>query len=147
MKIQYSGADVFKERPADCDRNADPLNYIISDGGKTILYAHDAGYFKEEVWRYLTERKFRFDFVSLDCAGIPLPWRSGHMGIEACSDVRERMLDIGLADEKTVFCVNHFSQNGGLIYDELIPVMEKRGMLVSFDGMVVELEENTANGS
>lgn len=133
--------------PADHDPNADPLNYIISDGVKTILYAHDTGYFKEEIWRYLTERKFRFDFVSLDCTNVLLPWREGHMGIEACVDVKTRMLDVGLADVKTVFCVNHFSHNGGLIHDELVPVMEKHGTLVAWDGMVVNLEDNSANGS
>ena len=35
-------------------------------GGKTILYAHDAGIFPEPVWAYLSETGPRFNLVSLD---------------------------------------------------------------------------------
>lgn len=123
--------------PADHDQKSDPVNYIISDGDKTMLYAHDTGYFKEEIWQYLTDKKFRFHFVSLDCTNILLTWRTGHMGIDACVDVKNRMLEAGLADEKTIFCVSHFSHNGGLIFDEMVPVMKEYGILVSYDGMEI----------
>ena len=123
--------------PADHDQKSDPVNYIITDGDKTMFYAHDTGYFKEEIWQYLTDKQFRFDFVSLDCTNILLTWRTGHMGIDACADVKNRMIETGLADEKTIFCVNHFSHNGGLIYDEMVPVMAEYGMFVSYDGMEI----------
>jgi len=125
--------------PANHDPNSEPVNYIISDGEKVLFYAHDTGRFEEEIWNYLTEKKFRFDFVSLDCTNVLLPTSGRHMGIDGCIETKARMLETGLADENTVFCVNHFSHNGGLIYDEMVPVMAEHGMLVSHDGMINEI--------
>ncbi|HPE95408.1 MAG TPA: MBL fold metallo-hydrolase [Bacillota bacterium] len=124
--------------PADHDPSSGPVFYSISDGCKNVLYAHDTGYFKDEVWEYLESSDVVYNFVSLDCTNVVLPWRTGHMGIEACVDTADRMRKIGRADKHTVFCVNHFSHNGGKIYDELVPMMKEYGMLVSFDGMKLE---------
>ena len=124
--------------PADHDQSSGPLIYSLTDGKSSMLYAHDTGYFFDSVWEYLERQKVCYDFVSLDCTNIKLPWRSHHMGIEACVDTADRMRSIGAADEKTIFCVNHFSHNGGLIYDELVPVRKEHGMLVSYDTMSLE---------
>ena len=51
------------------------------------------------------------------------------MGIEANKKVRGMLYDWGLADDKTIFVVNHFSHNGGLIYDDFVPVAEKTVLL------------------
>ncbi|MGN0443132.1 MAG: hypothetical protein ACI4F5_00775 [Acutalibacteraceae bacterium] len=42
------------------------------------------------------------------------------------------------ADENTVFGLNHFSHNGGYTYDELFPIAQEKGFLVSYDSMEVE---------
>ena len=46
---------------------------------------------------------------------------------------------MGMADEKTVFILNHFSHNGGLTYDEMRAVAKKDGFEISYDGMNVEI--------
>lgn len=40
---------------ADHDQKTDPFIYIISNGEKTMLYAHDTGYFPDETWNYLEQ--------------------------------------------------------------------------------------------
>lgn len=126
---------------ASHDLKTAPLIYIISDGKKTMLYGHDSGWFPKETWAWLEENKPKFDYVSLDCTctcdkGNPYP--DHHMNLEACSNVKSKMLEIGCADEKTIFCLHHFSHNGGYTYDELVPVAKELGFLVSYDTMSVE---------
>ena len=60
------------------------------------------------------------------------------MGLKTCKEVKDRLLKNKNADEKTVFCVNHFSHNGRLVYDDLVPVAEKLGFKVSYDGAEFE---------
>lgn len=125
---------------ANHDYSIDSLIYIISDGEKTMLYGNDTGWFPEETWAFLKNSGVRFDYVSLDCTctGDTVERPNGHMNLVACKATKEEMLKIGCADEKTVFCLHHFSHNGGYTYEELVPIAEKMGFLVSYDTMEVE---------
>ncbi len=123
---------------ADHDQKTDPFIYIISDGKKSLLYAHDTGYFLDETWEYLERTKPVFDFVSLDCTGMLENYRKGHMGLASDTETKERMLAEGLATEKTVFCCHHFSHNGLATHDEFVPIAAEKGFLVSYDSMEYE---------
>ena len=123
---------------ADHDPVTEPLIYIINDGKSTLLYANDTGYFPNETWDYLKRTHPHFDFVSIDCTGCILKYRTNHMGLEANIDVKNRLIEEGYADENTVFCCNHFSHNGGTTYDELVPIAKEEGFLVSYDSMEYE---------
>ena len=118
-----------------------PLFYQISDGEKTVLYAHDTHYFMDEVWEYFEKTKPRFDMVSLDCTNACLPLTYvGHMGLAENVQVRARMLEMGLADDKTIFVCNHFSHNGtNVVYDDFVPLAAAEGFLVSYDGMILNV--------
>lgn len=127
--------------PAIHDKKSGPLFYQLTDGEKTILYAHDTHYFGEDVWEYWKNNPVYFDFVSLDCTNSCLPVTYvGHMGLEENVRVRERMLAAGLADAQTVFVSNHFSHNGvSVVYDEFLPIAAQHGILTSYDGMCVSV--------
>lgn len=116
----------------------DALIFIISQGEKTILYAHDTGYFCEEVWSYLEKNKIHLNLVSLDCTLDIGDKYENHMGFDTCLKVRERLLKAN-ADNNTVFIINHFSHNCGVIYDEFVPTAKKENFLVSYDGFEVEI--------
>ncbi len=118
-----------------------PYIYQISKGGKTLLYGHDSDVFGEEVFAYWRQNGVRFDYVSLDCtAGTTHITYHGHMSFERNLLVREKMIACGAADEKTVFCCNHFSHNHpACLYDVMKPVADEHGFLVSYDGMSVEI--------
>lgn len=119
----------------------DPYVYAISDGSKTLLYAHDSDIFPDETWAYLKVSGLRFDLVSMDCtegAMESIPYQ-GHMCLGYNRIFRQKLMDIGAADKKTVFVSNHFSHNGkDACYDDYAPLAEKDGILTSYDGMEIE---------
>ncbi len=114
----------------------DPMFYAIERDGKALLYCHDTGWFPEDTWNWLANCGKHFDFVSLDCTSIDDDNAyHHHMGLHADADVKAKLLTM-CCDEHTVFCVNHFSHNGHLVYDDLVPVAAKLGFEVSYDGAV-----------
>ncbi len=113
------------------------LIYAIEGGGKRLLYANDTGFPGEEVWEHL--KGMRFDLVSMDCTSVAGPAYESHMNIEGNLKMRQRLLDMGSADEKTVFVVTHFSHNGGLLHDEIVARFADVGALVAYDGFTVEV--------
>lgn len=124
---------------ANHDFSTYPYIYEISDGEKRMLYGHDTGYFLDETWQYLENKKPFFNLVSLDCTmGIASSIGHSHMSVDNCVSVKEKMIEIGCADENTIFILHHFSHNGHITYDELLPLAEEKGFLVSYDGMEIE---------
>jgi len=124
---------------ADHDPRCNPVFYWISDHRKNILYANDTGYFPEETWNYLEEKKPYFNFVSLDCTAGITESRHGHMGLSTNVEVKNRLKELLCVDENTIFVINHFSHNGKLIYDELVPIAAQNNFLVSYDGMTMDI--------
>lgn len=137
-----AGSYAITPLKADHDYSQDCFIYVIEDGKSKILYANDTGYFPEETWDYLKKEADgeKFGFVSLDATYGLADSRSGHMGIDAGSDVKRRLCEMGAAGPKTVFCFNHFSHNGQKTYDELVPVADEMGFLVSYDGMRLSIQ-------
>lgn len=117
------------------------LIYIIEQKGKTILYAHDTGYFFEEVFEYIEENKIVFDMVSLDCTNVDLSIsdKAGHMGIENNERVFKRLAEIGAITKDTKKFINHFSHNGAPIHERIENLVKPKGFNVSYDGLGVEI--------
>lgn len=119
------------------DRAQQCLFYEINEAGKSILYAHDTGYFPQETWDYIEKNKRHYDLVSLDCTMMKIKDGTNHMGLQDTVEVKERLLKNGNADNKTIFVINHFSHNGLWTYKEMVEKAADYGMLVAFDGMEV----------
>lgn len=115
--------------------------YAVEDGeGGQLLYAHDTGCLREDCWDYLKKAGLRFKLVSLDCTCGTLDSSRNHMGLVNAASVKERLLAEGLANAGTTFIVNHFSHNGiWRNHDEMSAAAAAYGMLVSYDGMSVEV--------
>lgn len=112
--------------------------YMIEHEEKRILYGNDTGYFSESVWDYIKDKYF--DMVSLDCTFGPVSSNyTGHMGFDGNFKVRERMMECGIADDKTLFISNHFSHNSGLMHDEIEKLLKPHGFIPSYDGFEVEI--------
>lgn len=120
---------------ADHAPHCEPVFYLITDNTKSILYANDTGWFPDESWAWLDTHNPHLDFVSLDCTCILQPCRHNHMDLQTCREVKARLLAMGCADEKTRFILHHFSHNGQVIYDDLVPLASESGFDVSYDGM------------
>lgn len=124
---------------ADHDPYCDPVFYLIEKDGKAILYANDTGYFPEETWDYLEQRKPRLNLVSLDCTRFLVAGFRGHMGLVNTNKVKQSLLSAGLADESTQFYLNHFSHNGKATHDDMVPLAAKYGMHIAYDGLEAEV--------
>ena len=125
---------------ANHDSASSPVFYSVTQGGKRLLYAHDTGYFQEKSWESL-KKEGRFALLSLDCTGclaLGGDWVDGHMSFGTNVKTVERMKSEGLADDKTIVVLNHFSHNGGQTYDEMLETAEKYGYIVAYDGLEIE---------
>ena len=117
-----------------------PYIYIVSDGERTMLYAHDTGDFPGETWEYLSRCSVKFDFVSLDCTGGANErlGYNAHMCLGDNRRCREKLKMLGLCRDGTLFAANHFSHNGlSAGYDEFSYIAAKEDFLTSYDGMTI----------
>ena len=114
-----------------------PYIYIVQATDATLLYAHDTGYFYEEVLDYIEKEKLYFDCISFDCTNVALPSsdKGGHMGIENIVRLNKRLETIGASDAKTIKVINHFSHNGNPLHHLLEEKVRDYGWLVAYDGM------------
>ncbi len=125
---------------ANHDKNAGPLNYIIRQNDKTILYAHDTGYYSEEVWKFLEKLYIHFDLISLDCtAGLLTNWKDHHLSFDCFLEVIERLKEMKLIDQHTKIMANHFSHNGQAGYEKMRENALKHHVEVTYDGMIIEI--------
>ena len=126
--------------PARHAEGDDALIYVIR-GDKTILYAHDTGYLYDEVLEYLEKERLYFDFISLDCTNVDIPIADtgAHMGIPNIERLLEKLTEIRAIDGKTVKYINHFSHNANPMHTVLEERVKDIGLLVSYDGLQVNL--------
>ncbi len=122
---------------ANHDSVSSPVVYAVESREKRMLYAHDTGVFPEETWEMLG-RFGKFDLVSLDCTGgFQKGWTEGHLCLDTARNVFGRLAYQGLLHADTVRVVNHFSHNGGALYDALSREAEKDKIVVAYDGLEI----------
>lgn len=113
--------------------------YIIQDkAGKTILYAHDTGFFPQETWDFI--KNFKFNLVSLDCNHGKEDCINNHMGMKCCAMVKDNMIKMGVTNDDCKFILHHFSHNCYyLSHEEIVQDAKEYGFDVSYDTKVVEI--------
>ena len=124
--------------PARHMPGGEALFYVI-EGDKPLLYAHDTGYFYEEVFTFIEKSGWVFDMISLDCTNIdlPIPDEGSHMGFPNIARLLDRLTKIGAVNESTVRYVNHFSHNARPLHPLLKEAAAAYGCLPSYDGCQV----------
>ena len=123
------------------DPKSTPVVYLIEKNGKTIFYSHDTSEYPKETMEYLEKLDRPIDLISFDCTeACNDATYMGHLTLSRCVELRKEMLNIGAADERTLFILNHFSHNGkSVIYDEFVEIAAGYGFEVSYDGMITEI--------
>ena len=123
------------------DINSSPVVFLIEKDGKTIFYSNDTSEYPKESVEYLQKYGKPIDLISLDCTeACNDTIYSGHLTLGRCIELRKELLNIGVADEKTVFVLNHFSHNGkNVVYDEFVEIAKEYNFEVSYDGMTIEI--------
>ena len=137
--VQLNGYEITPLK-ARHDFSRSAVIYSIAKDGKRMLYAHDTGYFYDEVFDYIRDNRLYFDFATFDCTNAHLPSKQteSHMGFDNVELVIERLREMGAIDDNSRLFVNHFSHNGNPLHEDMEASASKIGCEVSFDGCTVE---------
>lgn len=135
-------AEGYKILPikAEHDPASNPVVFVIEKDGKSIFYANDSSEYNDESFECLKSLQKPLDVVSFDCTeACNHSTYIGHLCLERCIALRNKLIDEGIACRNTTFVLNHFSHNGAnVIYDEFVKIAAEHDFLVSYDGMELE---------
>jgi len=115
-----------------------PQFYVFRCGSSWAMVANDTGYFREETWQFLEEKKFKFDLVISDCTGGVRDIERGHMSGKWVVMTKERLEKIGSVSASTQYYINHFSHNGNATHAELEEHFNPHGIQVCYDGLTID---------
>lgn len=123
------------------DIRTSPVVYLIEKDGKTIFYSNDTSEYPKESMDLLKKYKKPIDLISLDCTeACTDATYIGHLSLDRCIKLRKELMEIGVANDKTIFVLNHFSHNGkNVVYDEFVKIAAEHNFEVSYDAMVIEV--------
>lgn len=94
--------------PATHMANEECLIWLIEKNGKTILYATDTEYLRDEVLYKLSEQCIRLDALIVDGTyGIFDMRGCGHMCFNDNAKLRGQLIQCGIADKNTRFFITH----------------------------------------
>lgn len=110
--------------------------YVVQEGDKTALYAHDTYVIPDDTMAFL--KKQSFDLVSLDCTFGKNARGFSHMGLPDNREAVATLRQAGALKKDAVVIVNHFTHNCGQLHEELEAEVKDDGFLVAYDGMIVE---------
>lgn len=124
---------------ADHDSREMCLLYFIERKGKKILYGYDTGWFPDETWDWLKGKGL--DLAILDSTdGYNNNKRSSnHMSVETVIEVQKKFKEENIIAEDGIIVASHFSHNSNMTHKELVEAYEPYGIVVAYDGMIIEL--------
>lgn len=124
---------------ADHDRLQTCLLYLIERNGKKVLYGNDTGWFPDETWEFLKGKEV--DLAILDCTGgYNNNKRSrNHMCIETIIEMQKVFKEENIIVKDGEIVATHFTHNSGLLHNEFVNAFEPYGIIVAYDGMVLNL--------
>jgi phosphoribosyl 1,2-cyclic phosphate phosphodiesterase len=121
------------------DGNEFGLNYLIKlKDGRTMLYASDTGYYKQETWEFLVGK--RADIVVMEST-FGDNYRGyqpeGHLDVKNFISVLERMETIGFIDCSTDIYATHINHKHNLMHDDMQRMFDESGykVTVAYDGL------------
>lgn len=117
----------------------DSRNYILTRDGKSLLIAHDSGFWTEEAWNTAAGRTVDCVIFDGTCALKFAEHEEGHMGAAAGVRFRDELLKRGILKKDGLAIVNHFSHNGNSLQADLEAYFAPHGIEVGYDGKVIDL--------
>lgn len=113
------------------------VNYVITKGDKTFLYALDTGEYDEETLALLST--YHFDVIVMeDTAGYGYAG-DGHMTREKNLKIRDYFKRSGALGTDGRFILSHMSPHWTPPYDMYVSDMAKEGVMVAYDGLSIEI--------
>ncbi len=115
------------------------LNYVISRGGRSLLYACDTGWYAEETWRFL--KNFTINTVVMECTyGLRSCGQyNGHLGFPELVAMKQRLESEGILAPDAQYIMTHYSHNGVGTHEEMQAVASEQGIIVGYDGLSFDI--------
>ena len=117
----------------------EPLVYVITRGGRSLLIANDTGWLPDASWKALEGVRLNAAVIESTCVLKGADCRDGHMGMNATVAFRDRLQEMGCLAPGAAVVTNHFSHNGGLNHAEMVEAYGRHGIAVAYDGMTLEV--------
>lgn len=117
------------------------LNYIIEKDGKSLLYLIDSGYPTEATLEFLKGMNKVFNAVVMDGTmgtSEPLTYLY-HMGYEENKQLKQELIQKGIADTCTRFVVTHITHNKSEYHEKVEEIFKGTGISVAYDGFETEI--------
>jgi phosphoribosyl 1,2-cyclic phosphate phosphodiesterase len=116
----------------------DSHNLLISRGGKTICYATDTGIWADATWDYL--KGASMDLLVIECTeGFCSTDYAGHLDIEQCVEVVQRLRADGTLKESARVVTTHHSHQCGGTHVQLEQALSPHRIEVGHDGMRIAI--------
>lgn len=116
----------------------DAQNILLADGEVTFLYATDTGYWQEPTWEFL--QGVKLDGLVIECTeGRRRSEYFGHLDINACLKVVERLRTMGTLDGGAVVYTTHHAHTGDVTHAELEDILGPHGIAPGYDGLEFSL--------
>lgn len=135
--FQHGGHRITPIRARHID-SEDCQNLLIQTETATALYASDTGVPYDETFEFLQDHVL--DLLILECTDgfCPQPY-DGHLDIEECQAVVDRLRRQGTVSATTQVFTTHHSIRGKALHHQLEEVLGPHGIHPGFDGQIIEI--------
>ena len=134
---KWKCGELLFNRWSDCFEKSVELSAQQKQSAKEHYNDIKERYWKD--WEQLSAMKIKLSVVFNDCTGCGYDRVSNHMSGQYVVDTRNRLRELGLVDENTLYFVNHFSHNGHMTHAQLEGRFNPEGIEVAYDGLEVKL--------
>ena len=111
------------------------MNYIISEGNTSVLYATDTGIYTEE--GFVRLQGSNIDAVVLDGTNLFSATSKNHLNLEGVCKMRDLMKEYGVIKENALVILTHFSHEGIPMHEALEEQVMELGMIAAYDGFKI----------
>ena len=127
--------------PAVHSKEEDCLLYYIERDGKGYLHLYDTGNVTDEAIEFLKVNGAKAGVVAFDCTFAE---RNGglisrHMGICDNMQIKQKLIEAGVAGNDTKYLITHFSHNANPLRENLKALEEQYGVIAAYDGLEIEI--------
>lgn len=118
-----------------------PFVFLLEKNGKRVLHLTDSGYLPEEDFLFLEREKKPVDLITFDCTFVydKVSESARHMGVGENAKIFARLEEAGLANDRTVKVLTHFSHNSAPTEELLSRAEKELGAIAAYDGMTIEI--------
>ncbi len=139
QSYQHAGYQITPIK-ANHSAGEDCHNILIDDGKAKVLYATDTGIWPEITWDFLSEVS-GIRCLVIECTnGRNRSSYLGHLNLEECLSVVERLRKMGTLSEDCRVITTHHSHEGDLTHAELEIAFAPHQMEPGYDGMVLHID-------